>query len=106
MKFGILGGGNMGEAFLSSALRKKVFEPENVVVVEENSKKKLRIADQYKVATTSDIEKLKSRDAIMLAVKPQDFDKIKFPRLQGKMVISIMAGKTVEIGRASCRERV
>ena len=99
MKIGFLGAGAMGGAILSGAVSAGVLDPENVYVSDVSEK----ILEKYaalgcNICKNND-ELGKASDIVVLAVKPQ----YAAPALatlgdtmNGKAVISIMAGATVE----------
>jgi pyrroline-5-carboxylate reductase len=102
MKITIVGCGNMGLMFAHALLKYNIVSKENLFLVEKNEQRqqdlmKLNIGN---VATTSD-SKIGNSDIFILAVKPQDFEKVAAeikPVLQSaKCIISIMAG--VKINR-------
>lgn len=99
MKIGFLGAGAMGGAILSGAVNAGVLDPKNVYVSDVSEK----ILEKYaalgcNICKNND-ELGKASDIVVLAVKPQ----YAAPALatlgdtmNGKAVISIMAGATVE----------
>ena len=99
MKIGFLGAGAMGGAILSGAVNAGVLDPKNVYVSDVSEK----ILEKYaalgcNICKNND-ELGKASDIVILAVKPQ----YAAPALatlgdtmNGKAVISIMAGATVE----------
>lgn len=99
MKIGFLGAGAMGGAILSGAVSAGVLDPKNVYVSDVSEK----ILEKYAALgcniCKSNDELGKASDIVVLAVKPQ----YAAPALatlgdtmNGKAVISIMAGATVE----------
>ncbi|MFA5085881.1 MAG: pyrroline-5-carboxylate reductase [Candidatus Omnitrophota bacterium] len=100
-KIGIIGCGNMGEAILSrlsNILEKSV----SIMVSEFDAKRRDYIQSKYKVIVETDNnEVVKFADVIILAVKPNDLEKV----LEGevccgaskdKLLISIAAGITTK----------
>ncbi len=69
---GIIGGGQMAEALIKGFLGKKLFFPENILVSEPLKARRDYLVNSYKIKTTSsNIEVVKEKEVILLAVKPQ-----------------------------------
>jgi len=94
-KIGIIGGGNMGSAIIAG-----ISKQYNILVCEQDKKRCQQLKRRYKV-TTGDLKTVieKSR-AVILAVKPQNFDKllkqIRPLAAKEKLIISIAAGITCQ----------
>jgi len=74
-KFGLIGGGVMGEALLSRLVAQKVYLPSEVVVSEPQSERRDFLAQQYGVSVTSENEvACQASEIVLLAIKPQVFD--------------------------------
>ena len=123
MKIGFFGAGKMAEGILSAIEDKK-----GVVMAEKVAERAADLSRKYGVATTADVKEVaKKAKFVFLAVRPQDVDAVAAevkPLLTEKhTIVSIVAGKTLaklkkafgakvnlvrvmQIGRASCRERV
>ncbi len=102
---GIIGAGNMGEAFVGAMLASKLFAPSEVQVSDINNERLKFMETTYDIQTTTDNSALfRQSDIIILAVKPQQMNDI----LSGispenesgpdakKLVISIAAGIRIE----------
>jgi pyrroline-5-carboxylate reductase len=93
---GIIGFGNMGEAFAAGLLKKV---PDMTIIVAEKNKDRAQYAmDRYGVARASSYKELcRLASILLLAVKPQDCEEtcsaLK-PYLKGLPLISILAGTT------------
>lgn len=96
MKLGFFGCGNMGEAFLKSILSQKVFESQDIIVCNREAEKNNRLAKQYNVKTTLAPSGLQDCDILMVAFKPQNLAEISFVPRKGMVVVSMLAGKTIE----------
>lgn len=96
MKLGFFGCGNMGEAFLKSIVAKEVFLPRDITVCNREAEKNERLAKVYGVNTTLHAEDLETCDYLILGFKPQNLAEISFTPKQGMVVISMLAGKTIE----------
>lgn len=87
---GIIGFGNMGSSIAEGA--RSLFE------ISVFDKDKQKLADSRGLKTETQISGLMNNsDAVMLAVKPQDFDALLVeikPYIQGKLILSIAAGIT------------
>lgn len=101
-KFGMIGGGVMGEALLSRLLKQEIYQAGEVVVSEPVVARRDYLAQEYGVAVTdNNADAAKASEVLMLAIKPQIFDKV-VAELQGQnlierpLVLSILAGVTLE----------
>jgi len=93
LKIGIIGGGNMGSAILSS-----IFQKYEVFVCEKDKKRAAFLRRKYNVLSFSLFSLVRMSDVIILAVKPQDSNTV-WPGLKKEMtkektLISIAAGLT------------
>lgn len=102
MKIAILGAGNMGLSFSKSFLKYELIKPENLHLITRNESKIPTISKEFPKSQISTFNSVKELDAdlIIIAVKPQDFqhvaENIRFPLKENQMVLSIMAGITIE----------
>ncbi|MBR6650255.1 MAG: pyrroline-5-carboxylate reductase [Clostridia bacterium] len=98
-RLAFIGAGNMGCAIANGILLSKMLEPSQLVMVRRNIDKLADFKDNGCEITSDVIDACKACDAIMLCVKPQMFGEIMpmiAPYVEGKLVISIAAGITVE----------
>jgi pyrroline-5-carboxylate reductase len=101
MKIAFIGGGNMGEAILSSLLEKKRVIPSAVSVSDISDIRRNYINERYGVKVTqNNQEAVEGKDVIVLAVKPQQIDDV-FRDLNGgllssQVVVSIAAGVQIQ----------
>jgi len=102
MKFGLIGFGNLGKAFSSALLCSGSVIADDIFVC-DSSPEALAIADleSYHAFAASDINNLiKSVDVVCITVKGYIFEElsksIDRKALEGKLVISMMAGETFE----------
>jgi pyrroline-5-carboxylate reductase len=102
---GIIGAGNMGEAFVGAVITSKLFAPSEVEVSDINSQRLKFMETTYGIRTTSDNKALFNRsDIVILAVKPQQMSEILYQivpedesgPVSKKLVISIAAGIRIE----------
>ncbi|WP_460205489.1 pyrroline-5-carboxylate reductase [Scytonema sp. NUACC21] len=102
-KFGLIGGGVMGEALLSRLIARKIYQPSEVIVSEPQSSRQMFLQEEYGVAVTVDnrIVFTQATEVVFLAVKPQVFSAIAqeiadvIPTGAKPLVISILAGVTL-----------
>ncbi|WP_026082846.1 pyrroline-5-carboxylate reductase [Mastigocladopsis repens] len=102
-KFGLIGGGVMGEALLSRLIARKIYQPSEVLVSEPQTSRQSILEDQYGVVVTADNRLVftPTTEVVFLAVKPQVFSAIaqELADVIGSdskpLVISILAGVTL-----------
>src|SRR5680860_69601 len=93
-KIAVIGGGIMG-AVLVRALTKVGLE-KNIIVCEKNVVRHKELhKNNSQIKITEDISDCISADVIFLAVKPQDFSKVKLEIKKQALVCSIMAGVSI-----------
>lgn len=102
IKFGMIGGGMMGEALLSRLVSKGIYQPTEILVSEPNQARRLLLAQQYNVGVTADNRAAAcATDVLFLAIKPQVFESVvsdlsdtlsSFPEEIAPVVVSILAG--------------
>ncbi len=97
VKFGIIGGGVMGEALLSRLIAQQIYQPSEVLVSEPQQQRRALLEQEYGVGMTAENRAVASgTPVLLLAVKPQVFQAIA-AELAGvthtpQLIISIMAG--------------
>lgn len=95
VQFGIIGGGVMGEALLSRLLAQGLYQSEQVWVSDPQPQRRAFLAQQYGVQVTADNQDVVSAPVLLLAIKPQMFDRV-VTALSSKnisqVVLSILAG--------------
>ncbi|WP_026080006.1 pyrroline-5-carboxylate reductase [Spirulina subsalsa] len=99
IRFGLIGGGVMGEALLSRLLVQKVYAPHEVLVSEPSGERRDFLATTYQVAVTgNNLETLGATEGLLLAVKPQVLEQVveDLPEQArcgcSALVLSILAG--------------
>jgi pyrroline-5-carboxylate reductase len=101
MKTAFIGGGNMGEAMLSSLLSRNICRPADISVSDASSECCDSLKKQYQVAVTENNgEAASGKDIVVLAVKPQNMAEV-MESLKGhlkpeQLVISIAAGTKID----------
>lgn len=96
MKLAVIGGGAMGEAIIAAVLRSGAVEAGSISVAERYQDRLDYLAKTYSInAAAGPAEAVDGADYVLLAVKPQDFDKAAAAldgNMQSAVAISIMAG--------------
>ena len=110
MKIGFLGAGKMAEAILSSLLESELCSPWDVTACEKLEERRKYLEESYQVVTTDDpLMAVKECKTLLVAVKPQDLDALLdqiAPKLtKNHLLISIAAGKTLEVLRSHTGEK-
>jgi pyrroline-5-carboxylate reductase len=101
MKITIVGCGNMGLIFARALLKYNIVSKENLFLIEKNEERQQQLIkmDVGQVTGTKD-SKIATSDIFILAVKPQEFEKvaeeIKDSLKNAKCIISIMAGVKIK----------
>jgi pyrroline-5-carboxylate reductase len=101
MKIAFIGGGNMGEAILSSVLSKHLASDKDIIVSDIQDSRRSYIKEKYGVNVVSENPRaVQGREIVILAVKPQVLTEV-MAGLQGQLepgqlVISIIAGKSLD----------
>jgi pyrroline-5-carboxylate reductase len=100
MKIGFIGGGTMGEAILKGVISSGIAASGDIMVGDISQQRRDDLNETYNVGTTANNrEVIEAAEYIVLAVKPQDLHTIASDfkgALAGQLVISIMAGVTLE----------
>lgn len=102
-KFGLIGGGVMGEALLSRLLASGMYQPSEVIVSEPTNLRRSFLEQEYSVTTTIDNCQVyrQTEDVVFLAIKPQVFSAVAqelasvLEKTSAPLVISIMAGVSI-----------
>jgi len=99
-KFGLIGGGVMGEALLSRLISCEIYQPSEVIVSEPLSERRAYLEQEYNILAIADSSMAfsQAKEVVFLAIKPQIFSAIA-QELGGviengnkPLVISILAG--------------
>jgi len=100
-RISIVGGGVMANAFVDSLLAKKVVAESEIMVSSRGKSALEAIGERHHVRTTlSNIEAVQFGDLVVLAVKPQNLERV-FADLKGHMrprqvLLSIVAGAGID----------
>jgi pyrroline-5-carboxylate reductase len=84
----------MGEAILSRLINQKIYQPDQVLVSDPQASRREALQQQYGVQTTFDNQAAASAEVLLLAIKPQAFEKVvaDLSGNQDTLVLSILAG--------------
>ncbi len=111
MKIAVLGAGNMGISFSRSFLKYELIKPQNLHLIIRSEDKKESLKSTFpdsEISTFREITALEA-DLVIIAVKPQDFafvaENIPFKILEKTLVLSIMAGLSIEKIQKLLREK-
>ncbi|MBW2142221.1 MAG: pyrroline-5-carboxylate reductase [Deltaproteobacteria bacterium] len=100
-KFGLIGGGNMGEALIKGLIQSGIALPAEIIVSEPLDERRDYLRNEYQIAVESDNKALViEAPVIILAVKPQVMEKV-LNDIQARvepnhLIITIAAGVKVE----------
>ncbi|MBR8837327.1 MAG: pyrroline-5-carboxylate reductase [Stigonema ocellatum SAG 48.90 = DSM 106950] len=113
IKFGLIGGGVMGEALLSRLIIQSIYQPSEVLVSEPDYSRQSFLEDKYNIAVTADNRLVftQATEVVFLAVKPQILsavaqevaDVISIEDAK-PLVVSILAGVSLSQLEAAFRE--
>jgi len=99
-KLGFIGAGSIAEAILKGILSHKLFEPENIYVINRKNDERLEyLREKYGINTMRDYEYMVSRcDILVIAVKPKDvrslLDSLGAKVTEDHIIITVAAGIT------------
>jgi pyrroline-5-carboxylate reductase len=95
-KFGIIGGGVMGEALLSRLLFKGLYSASDVLISDPSAQRRDYLAAQYHVQVCDRNQSVVDAvEVLLLAIKPQVFNTVVQPLVRNQprqLVLSILAG--------------
>lgn len=102
-KFGMIGGGIMGEALISRLIAQEIYLPLNILVSEPQAQRREVLAQQYGVQVTDENHLAAgAAEVLVLAIKPQIFEQVAaelsesaMPVAEKPLVISILAGTSL-----------
>ena len=104
-KLGLIGAGNMGEAFIGAVIKSGLFSPSSILANDINKKRLEFLNSKYDIPVTDDNFRLFTEsDIVILAVKPQQMAQVlsgitaqkAYDITKRKLVISIAAGITIK----------
>jgi len=97
----MIGGGMMGEALISRLVAQDIYVAEQILVSDPQAERRKFLSDRYGVQTTSENLEVAQAEILLLAIKPQMFDRV-VAELAGdkptppSLVLSILAGTPLE----------
>ena len=100
MKLGFIGAGNMGSAIISGILNKGALPADCIYVSRKHPEKGAELAQKGVHSMKDNLSLVQAVDCVLLAVKPvyaADVIREVYDALNGKFVISIVAGWTYEM---------
>lgn len=97
MKLAIIGGGNMGYAFVVGLISKGIYKVDDILVVEPYNVRREFLTSQAGLQVTAEADqRLSKAETVLLAVKPQEFQnvalQIKSYLNANQLILSIMTG--------------
>jgi len=102
IKFGMIGGGVMGEALLSRLIAEKIYQSKEVLVSEPQPERRDFLIERYGVGVTANNREVAvAKEVIFLAIKPQVFPQVAAELAKSDltgnsdlkpMIVSILAG--------------
>lgn len=98
IKLGLIGGGVMGEAILSRLLAQGTYISDEILVSDPTPQRREYLQQQYQVQVTDDNHLAAAAPVLLLAIKPQIFDRVTLDLSQkpvSQLVISILAGISI-----------
>jgi pyrroline-5-carboxylate reductase len=99
VKLGVIGGGVMGSAIVSRLLSRGIYQHHEISIGEPTIEQRTAIQQQLGVLVTEDNKLVAMAPVLLLAVKPQIFDKVVADLIQPhptQIVISILAGVSID----------
>ncbi|OKH38728.1 pyrroline-5-carboxylate reductase [[Phormidium ambiguum] IAM M-71] len=96
IKFGVIGGGVMGEALLSRLINLGIYQGSDVLVSDPLASRRSFLAEKYGVGVTGENREVASAaEVLFLAIKPQVFEAVAIDLSDvpaSSLIISILAG--------------
>lgn len=96
MRFTLLGYGKMGSAILTALLTKKVFSPQEIMVIEQDPITQKVLKKQGLQVSTDVRAAIAATDILLLAVKPQQIETALAGGTTTALIISILAGTRIK----------
>ncbi len=101
MKLGVIGAGNMASAIIGGIIDNKVISADEIICSTPVAEERTRAEEKFGISATADNKEVVSKSEILLlAVKPQVvpavIEEIKDTVPEDQLIISIVAGKTID----------
>jgi pyrroline-5-carboxylate reductase len=98
IKLGTIGGGVMGSAIISRLLMQGNYQSTEIIVSDPTLKQRELLQQTYGVQVTDDNNLAAAAPVLLLAIKPQIFDRVVAalaPSTSSQLIISILAGVSI-----------
>ncbi len=98
IKLGTIGGGVMGSAIISRLLMQGTYQSAEIIVSDRTLKQRELLQQTYGVQVTDDNNLVAAAPVLLLAIKPQIFDRVVAalaPPTSSQLIISILAGVSI-----------
>lgn len=108
MKLGIIGAGNMAEAFICGLLKSKSISKDEIIVSNHNKTKADKLFKEYKVKSAPNKDVIGLSEIILLAVKPNKISEVLTENMNSfhnKIIFSVAAGVSIDT-MESCGSRL
>ena len=98
VKLGTIGGGVMGSAIISRLLDLGIYQPPEILISEPTRSQQELLQRSYGVVVTGDNNLAAAAPVLLLAIKPQIFDRViadLIKPVSAQLIISILAGVSI-----------
>ena len=98
VKLGVIGGGVMGSAIVSRLISQGIYQSTEILISEPTLQQRELLQQQYGVGVTGDNNLVTIAPVLLLAIKPQIFNKVVGELAQTgstQLIISILAGVSI-----------
>ena len=99
IKLGVIGGGVMGSAILTRLIDRGIYQCSEIIVSDPTLQQRELLQSEYGVQVTDDNNLAAAAPVLLLAIKPQIFDRVITDLVQplpAQLVISILAGVNLD----------
>ncbi len=99
IKLGAIGGGVMGSAILSRLLERGIYQSDEIIVSDPTREQRDLLQSEYGVQVTDANNLAATAPVLLLAIKPQIFDRVVADLAQpvaARLIVSILAGVSID----------